>query len=186
MTTDDRSVVWRPLLWRGSDQCSLWRDAGGAWRMEGIALATLAGGLPAQIHYTVSCAPDWTTRAATVDVRAPAEQRFLDLRARDGRWYVNGREVEALRGCLDVDLGFTPATNTLPIRRLELAPGESREVIAAWVRYPELTIEPLPQRYTRLTDHRYRYESGSGFSAELVVDDTGLVQEYPGAWLRIG
>ena len=185
MTTTDRSAVWRPLAWRGSDQCSLWRETN-AWRMEGIALATPPDGAPAQVRYTVHCAPDWTTREATVDMRTPAELRFLDLRQHDGRWYVNGREVEALRGCLDVDLGFTPATNTLPIRRLELAPGESRDVTAAWVRYPEMTVEALPQRYTRLGDDRYRYESGTGFSAELVVDDVGLVREYPGGWQRVG
>lgn len=184
MAPIDRSVVWRPLLWRGSDQCSLWRDVRG-WRMEGIALATPADGEPQQLRYAVHCAPDWTTREATVDVRTPAGQRFLDLRMRDGRWSLNGREVEALRGCLDVDLGFTPATNTLPIRRLELEPGESRDVIAAWVRYPELSVEPLSQRYTCLAADRYRYESGTSFSAELTVDDTGLVREYPGLWRRV-
>ncbi len=185
MTTTDRSAVWRPLAWRGSDQCSLWRDAGG-WHMEGIALATDANGAPAQVRYAIHCAPDWTTREATVDVRTPAGQRLLDLRARDGRWFLNGREVAELRGCADVDFGFTPATNTLPIRRLELALGESRDVTAAWVRYPELTVEPLPQRYTRLAADRYRYESGTGFATELTVDDTGLVRDYPGAWQRIG
>lgn len=185
MTATDRSVVWRPLAWRGSDQCSLWRDAGG-WRMEGIALATPSGGAPEQIRYAVGCAPDWTTREATVDLRTPAEQRFLNLRVRDGRWYLNGREVEALRGCVDVDFGFTPATNTLPIRRLELAPGESRDVTAAWIRYPELSLEPLPQRYTRLAADRYRYESGTGFAVELSVDDAGLVRDYPGLWQRVG
>lgn len=185
MTTTDHVVVWRPLAWRGSDQCALWRDAAG-WRMEGIALATSADGVPAQIRYTVHCAPDWTTREARVELRSPAAQRFLDLRVRDGRWYVNGREVEAVRGCQDVDFGFTPATNTLPIRRLELAVGESRDVIAAWLRYPELTVEPLPQRYTRLDDGRYRYQSSTGFSAELVVDEAGLVREYPGGWQRVG
>lgn len=185
VTASDRSVIWRPLAWRGSDQCSLWRDTSGGWRLEGIALASPADGPPMQIRYAVGCAPDWTTREATVDVRTPAEQRFLDLRARDGRWYVNGREVEALRGCVDVDFGFTPATNTLSIRRLELAPGESRDVVAAWVRFPELTVEPLSQRYTRLSDDRYRYQSSTGFSAELTVDDAGLVREYPGAWQQI-
>lgn len=185
VTTTDRSVVWRPLAWRGSDQCSLWRDAGG-WRMEGIAVVSPADGAPAQVRYSIHCAPDWTTREATADLRTPSEQRFLNLRTRDGRWYANGREVEALRGCVDVDFGFTPATNTLPIRRLNLAPGESHDVTAAWVRYPELTVEPLLQRYTRLGNDRYRYESDTGFTAELIVDDAGLARDYPGGWQRIG
>lgn len=95
-------------------------------------------------------------------------------------------DAEALRGLVDVDLGFTPATNTLSLRRLAPAIGSSVDVTALWVRFPELTIEPLPQRYTRLSETRYRYESASGaFVAELEVDDLGLVVVYEGGWRRI-
>ena len=81
---------------------------------------------------------------------------------------------------------MTPATNTLPIRRLNLHVGGSESVIAAWVKFPELTVEPLSQRYTRLAKDTYSYESNTGFSAEIVVDDLGLVNMYPGGWERIG
>jgi hypothetical protein len=84
-----------------------------------------------------------------------------------------------------VDLGFSPSTNTLPIRRLGLAVDDSAEVRAAWVRFPQLTVEPLPQRYTRLGPDRYLYESlASDFRAELEVDDLGLIVRYPGVWER--
>jgi uncharacterized protein len=57
-------------------------------------------------------------------------------------------------------------------------------VCAAWVRFPELTIEPLEQRYTRLAAHRYLYESTGGtFRRELTVDDHGFVIDYPGLWI---
>jgi hypothetical protein len=95
-------------------------------------------------------------------------------------------DVEALHGLIDVDLGITPATNTLPIRRLDPAIGETVAVTAAWVRFPELTIEPLPQSYTRLAETRYRYASAGGaFVAEIEVDDLGLVKTYEGGWRRI-
>jgi hypothetical protein len=95
-------------------------------------------------------------------------------------------DLAALHGLVDVDLGFSPVTNTLPIRRLEPAIGEVVAVTAAWVRFPELTIEPLPQRYVRLAERRYRYESAGGaFVAEIEVDDLGLVTTYEGGWRRI-
>ena len=53
-----------------------------------------------------------------------------------------------------MDLSATPSTNTLPIRRLALDVGASREVRAAWIRFPSCEIAPLPQRYTRLADRR--------------------------------
>jgi uncharacterized protein len=94
--------------------------------------------------------------------------------------------LHGVRGCDDVDLALTPATNSLPIRRLNLQVGGSESVIAAWVKFPDLTVEPLSQRYTRLAKDTYRYQSNTGFSAEIVVDDLGLVTTYPGGWERIG
>jgi hypothetical protein len=59
-------------------------------------------------------------------------------------------------------------------------------VTAAWLRFPELTLEPLSQRYVRLDERRYRYESqGGSFVAELEVDDLGLVVHYEGGWQRV-
>jgi uncharacterized protein len=46
-------------------------------------------------------------------------------------------------------------------------------------------VEPLSQRYTRIGKDTYRYESNTGFSAEITVDDHGLVTSYPGGWERI-
>ena len=78
------------------------------------------------------------------------------------RWILNGAEDERLRGYLDVDLSVTPATNTLPVRRLQLQIG-----------------------YTRLEENLYRYESRSGtFSALVEMDELGLVVEYEGIWVR--
>jgi len=95
-------------------------------------------------------------------------------------------EIPGVAGCLDVDLAFTPATNILPLRRLALAVGESREVTAAWIRFPDLSVEPLPQRYTRRDDRLVRYESrGGAFTAELEVDELGLVVRYPPLWERV-
>jgi hypothetical protein len=40
--------------------------------------------------------------------------------------------------------------------------------------------------YTRIAENTYRYESDNGFSADIVVDDLGLVIDYPSGWERIG
>lgn len=59
-------------------------------------------------------------------------------------------------------------------------------MIAAWVKFPELSVQPLSQRCTRLTQNTYRYASNTGFSVEIVVDDLGLVIAHPGGWEHIG
>jgi uncharacterized protein len=101
-------------------------------------------------------------------------------------WLVNGQERPDLQECRDVDIGVTPATNTLPIRRLELQVGESRKLVAAWLRFPELDVIPLKQRYTRIDEETYLYESVmSGYKAELIVDEDGVVQTYGGEWITM-
>jgi uncharacterized protein len=102
-----------------------------------------------------------------------------------GLWCCSGQEVAEVRGCLDADLSVTPATNPLPIGRLDLGIGKSKSVTAAWVKFPELELQPLIQRYIRTAKNTHRYESDTGFSAEILVDDLGLVTSYPGGWERI-
>ena len=42
-----------------------------------------------------------------------------------------------------------------------------------------------PPRYTRVAERRYRFEHlDSGYSVEILVDDAGLVLEYPDLWKR--
>lgn len=98
-----------------------------------------------------------------------------------GVWRSNGVEVPAVHGAVDLDLNFSPSTNLLPIRRLNLAVGQEAAVRAAWLRFPSFVFEPLEQTYRRIDTATYRYASAGGrFTADLTVNDAGLVTVYPG------
>jgi hypothetical protein len=99
------------------------------------------------------------------------------------RWHLNGTECASVEGSTDIDLGFSPSTNLLPIRRLALAVGGEAEVVAAWLPFPSLEFELLPQVYRRVAERTYRYESrGDSFVRTLEVDASGFVTSYPGLW----
>ena len=90
-------------------------------------------------------------------------------------------------GAFDVDLGGSPLTNSLPIRRLDLLKAETgvaHRLSVAWILVPSLEVVQADQIYTPLGDHGIRYASET-FSADLTVDDDGFVNEYPGLALRI-
>jgi hypothetical protein len=177
------AIAWKRVDAAGLERFEMRRDAE-AWTLRGIILLVHEG-VPFEARYEVRCDQAWVTRAVAVDLRGPEGERALRLTAEDGRWSVNGVERDAVRGCVDVDLGWSPSTNTLPIRRLDLAVGDTRAMTAAWVRFPELTLEPLPQEYRRLAERRYRYASAGGrFVAELEVDGQGLVTTYGQIWAR--
>ena len=165
----------------GAECCRIWYD-GGNWHLHGTVVHALAD-RPMLAHYRIKCNAAWETQEVAVDLEVAGESRALRLLVdEERRWWSEDRELEEMRGCLDVDLGITPSTNTLPIRRLGLAVGWSTEVYAAWVKFPELEVQLLPQTYTRLDEQTYRYESNTGFTADLTVDSSGIVTYYPGGW----
>ena len=169
-------IVWRSAWLNGSEHCSLATiDAGHLFH--GMVVAVFDG-RPGSVRYRVEVDGSWRTRNVRVDLRLDGEDRMLDLSADgEGAWTVDGHPADQLRGCLDVDLGCSPSTNTLPIRRLGLEVGESEEIVAAWVRFPDLTVEPLRQTYQRSEERSWRYSSGD-FVAGLTVNEEGLVLEY--------
>jgi uncharacterized protein len=184
-------VLWRSLLEAGLEYCGLWRypvpdSPAPGWALRGTAVAEYQG-VPTEVRYRVVCDHRWNTLSVRVGVVQEGRKRSLRLRpSGDGRWLSGDEDVEQYRGCTDVDLGIGASTNTLPIRRLGLSEGQSASIDAAWVRFPDLQLERLPQRYTRLAGDRYRYESlDSGFTADLEVDDLGLVVNYPGWCERV-
>ena len=67
---------------------------------------------------------------------------------------------------------------------MEVHDEEEAEIAVAWLRWPELRVERVLQRYTRLGEDLYRY-SQDEFKAELLVDEHGLVLEYEGIWRAI-
>jgi uncharacterized protein len=172
------TVAWREREKAASHVCSLRAEEGG-FELAGAGDAEL-GGERVEVRFIVRVDGAWATRHT--DVRAGG--RSATIRADElGGWSVEGTDRGDLQGCTDVDLGFTPATNTLPVRRLGLSIGQSAQIEAAWVLFPSLSVERAVQRYERLGERRYRYSSGT-FSVELDVDEHGLVLDYPPYWMR--
>lgn len=146
---------------------------------------------PIRLRYEIRVDAGWRVREADIDIWAP-ELRQLKLRSDGcGRWTdATGGQLDQLDGCIDIDITATPFTNTLPIRRIRLEPGESEEISVAYVRIPELSVEPEKQRYTCLEKgcdgSLYRYEGlDTGFVTTLPVDPDGLVLDYPGIFRRL-
>ena len=146
-----------------------------------------AGDPPYAVRYRIACDAAWRVRDA--EIRVVGDERLLRLTADGaGHWFDEvGNALPHLDGAIDVDLSISPFTNALPIRRLGLQPGQSAEILAAYIRAPELSVTTDPQRYTCLeAGNRYRYESlDSDFVREIEMDEHGLVVTYPGLFRRV-
>lgn len=179
------TLLWRRLDYPGLEHFRLTEEAEGP-RLRGVVIAK-PDDKPVRVDYEIDCTPGWQTRRARIVMEHGAHSERLELTCDTQRmWRRDGVHLPALDGCEDVDLSITPSTNTLPIRRLALEMGERRSVTAAWIRFPQLGIEPLEQVYERIGDRLFRYTSAGGaFTADLQVDELGIVMHYPPSWERV-
>ncbi len=182
-------MTTRRVAWRRSDEVEADEHCTLTLRDTGLSLVGTVlgaeGGLPVRIEYRVLTDRAGMTTAVHVRDLRGFETRTIALeRNAKGSWTADGAAARGLKGCTDIDLGCSPSTNTLPIRRLRLAIGTSQTIQAAWVRFPDLTVIKAAQTYTRIDEFTYRYASAT-FEADLTVDDDGLVAGYAD-WRRTG
>ena len=176
-----RAILWRRLDQSGHDAARLIESEAG-YELGGTAVFA-DDSRPCRLDYAVSCDIGWRTVAARVTGWVGNEPVAVAITVDpNGRWWLNERECPAVAGCFDVDLNFSPSTNLLPIRRLNLPIGHSVDVRAAWLHFPSFLLEPFDQVYRRLGATTYRYEAAGGFSADLEVDEDGFVIRYADIW----
>lgn len=185
----DNCVRWTNWDGEGLDQCRLSKTEEGM-DLEGLIVSPPKDGFAAS--YSVRTDSEFRTRDILINCIGGSHCSLVVNEG--GCWFDRLAEVfiPELEGCLDLDISFTPATNSLPINRLCLGKGEAAEIKAAFLPPPTeggvlSRPRPVMQRYTCLDPgRRYLYEGlESGFKAEIEVDDTGLVLGYPDSFRRV-
>lgn len=175
-------AFWRRLDTPGHDACRL-EEIPAGWQLEGTAVF-LHESAPARLTYRIACDATWVTKHG--HIHGWLGERTVDwtvLRTRHGAWTLNGSAVPGLERYVDLDLGFTPATNLQQLRRVALAEGESADVPVAWLDAAAGVLIALPQRYERRGRDTYWYESPSApYEGLLEVAPSGFVRHYPGLW----
>ena len=176
----------RLVIWRGVEE---WLAEAAYVRIEDGRLSAHGTQLgaepdPYRLDYSLRTGPDFVTETLELSVAARRRAAAAAPGARPGR-QLDGRRQAACRtwtGALDCDLAFSPLTNAMPILRHGLRePGaEPRDFAMAWVAVPGLEIHRSPQRYEPMDERHVRFVSlDSAFTAELELDDDGLVVRYP-------
>jgi hypothetical protein len=180
----------RTVLWRKTDDISIEYSVlqcdGDGFVLEGTVILILDS-LPVKVTYRVDCDSHWRTRHVKLQQEQAGKVSKLLLDVDENQhWQENQVPLQFADGLFDVDFEISPATNTLPIHRLNLKVGESAKSTAVWVRFPSLKLERLKQRYSRVGDRSYRYEAPElGFEAQLEIDEAGLMVKYGDLWMRI-
>jgi hypothetical protein len=184
-----RTICWAPLWNKEREGIGLEHLLLHERMADSVILAFDEPQGPFRLNYRLTWDESWRLSDAELFVATERSTRSLRLHTdRSGHWRDgDGRAIDALDGCMDIDIWPTPFTNSFPIRREPLAIGERRQFLMAWIFAPDLTVRPQPQAYTRLADRLYLFENldGSGFQAELPVDEDCIVLDYPDFFRRV-
>src|SRR5205823_5457476 len=82
--------------------------------------------VPYVVRYRIRVDQSWRAREVEVEVENGGIRSLRLSADAGGHWSGERRRLREVDGCLDVDLEWSPSTNTLPIRRLALAVGETK------------------------------------------------------------
>lgn len=182
MATPTTSVFWQRLDQPGHDAAWLGRTDDG-WLLHGVAVFR-EGEVPAWLAYEMECDETWATVRGKVRGQVGDERVEHVIDRTPGTWTVNGTPFAGLDDVVDLDLGFTPATNLLQLRRVGLAIGETADFSVAWFDGVTDRLARFPQHYERRSEDTYWYASPtSGYAAELTVGRDGFIVDYPGLWV---
>ena len=124
MIAGAHAVLWVRQDGPGNDACRF-ADAEGGYLIDGSSTDADWNIL----RYRIRARGDGTTRR----VRIGTKSRIFASRAPDDTWKLNGTPVPAVTGASDIYFDFTPASLTLPIRRLKLGLGDEAEILVAWL-----------------------------------------------------
>jgi hypothetical protein len=202
----------RLIVWRGLDSLR-WEVAHFTLNPQGVAARGTQVGtepVPYRLDYDLDARDGFVTRQ--LDVRAEGEawsRRLVLQHDGKGAWTcdveargqvdldvsgADGSVLEHLTDARDCDLGVSPVTNLMPIRRHRLNQEDgAADIVVAWVSVPDLRLYPYAQRYESIR----RSAEGSvvrfidqglseGFVADLRLDGDGVVEVYPELAERVG
>jgi hypothetical protein len=177
-----KQIVWRGIYYNTIEYLHLQSDT--AYHIQGY-ITGLVEDRPLHVDYHITADLNWETTAVVIRAHDHIQKELQFSREND-QWHDKlGTVHEIFSPCVDIDISLTPFTNTLAVNRLRLGNGESQEITVLYFDLPAMDVKPMKQRYTRLAERLYRYESlYSGFKAELEVDGDGLVLDYPEIWSR--
>lgn len=175
-------TLWECLYTAGHDSAALERhDSDGHWRLQGMAVFRHDDG-PACVHYSVDLDARWHSRRGSVQGWLAGRRFEHMIERRENGWHLDGSN-HGLAHLVDLDFGFTPATNLQQLRRMALQPGQAADIPVVWFDLGETRLIELPQHYACLDGEAYRYASPQGpYEAVLEIAPNGFVRLYPDLW----
>lgn len=138
------------------------------------------------VSYVIKLNNNWQVLSFSIDGKIAGDYFSAVMQNDNGKWTdASGKPFPEFDGMCFIDITLTPFTNTLPVNSLGLTVGESAEIDLIYIDVVERKIYTDHQKYTRISDFRYKFENdGGNFTAEIEFDRNGFVMHYPNLFSR--
>ena len=178
------NILWTGREYHSLENCLINENASGV-----EISSTIIGHYDEKIYkadYQIRTNSHWETVFFTITGQHSNQTQTISYESDGkGNWTNAGKPLPLFTGCIDIDIRLTPFTNTLPIRRLKLQPGETRDIQVLYFDLLASAIIPVHQQYTCLSATEYHYQNiPNDFEATIQVDKSGFVVDYPTLFMR--
>lgn len=153
-----RQVMWSRLDAPGMEHLRLTTDADGVVAADGLVLST-ENGSAFRLRYSVRCDSRWRVRRVEISFLDDARTLALTAEARGIGMTGRGRLSPRSTGAWTWISRRRLITNTLPIRRLALKPGQHADIKVAYIIVPELI-------WCEFANQPHHFDIALGFSLQ--------------------
>lgn len=175
-------MIWKGFQYASKEHCSV--AIGADEILINGRIKSRPVDIDLDVSYSLRLTAAWETLAVRIAGRFENKAFDHDFQRADSVW--KNWDGTQYSGGLEPDISFTPLTNTLPVRRLNMRVGESSEIEVLYFDLATRLVDVRKQRYTRLSDFQYRFETvPADFEAVIEVDEDGFVTQYPELFSRI-
>lgn len=173
-----KTLLWQGIFYQSLEHFTLKENNGNY-----AVTSRIIGCLKDQIYsvdYHLMIDLNWNILEFSIESEINTVKNRLTGKKQQDEWEINGHINPDFKGFQYIDISLTPFTNTLPVNKLKLPENGAQEIEVIYIDVLNHLIRPAQQRYTRTFPDRYLYENiQTDFTAEILVDENGLVIDYP-------
>lgn len=181
-------LIWQHLDAAGWEHVRVIDDHPG-WTVFDSILVREDKGQVLRGGYTLVVDKQWRTLELRFMLEsAPGSMQGIHLLTEgDGRWTdANEQHIPELDGISDVDIQWSPLTNTLPLNRLGMSEGSHHDVRVAYIALPDIALQVVDQHYDRPNEEVLEFSApGRPEKFAIEVDNNGFVKHYPELFIRM-
>lgn len=179
-----RTIVWQALSWPSTVIHIHTLDDG--IHGHGLAVGKTDKDIPFAMEYDLALTVDWGIKE--VSIKSLLDERAIRLVHTGKQWYdAEGKHLAEFDGVEMVDISISPFTNTLPIKQLHFEGEQPQKVDIIYFDENRFSLQRLQQVYSKIDNLTYRYHDIElpDFVSDIIVDDDGLVADFPELFKRI-